>query len=430
MASGKRGDTKFPFTVKKLENIRPASKAIDYRDAGCPGLTLRVSVAGKKTFRWTFKDHLGKFRVKTLGEFPAMGLEAARSKLSEAKEHRKHSVITVGHETRPIKLVSDLAVEFLEHLKTQRKRPDEAQAIFDNDIIPLLGKLSLDPPPRSHVIGNAMKAIVRRGAPVHAGKVLNLTKQMFRYGVGSGYMTSNPAEPLDPGQLGIQAYTPGERSLTTEEIRTFWQLLDGTTGLGQHTELGLKLLLVTGVRTQELLRARKGDFDLKAGRWTIPVENQKLTLKRAKTAKPFVIPLPRMAVELAAALIALDPDSPWVMASRSSASGHYNDKALGKALRRLFARKVIDDVSGQELPYIDMPPFTPHDLRRTMKTHMGRLGVDPHISERCLNHSLGRITDTYDTGDYLEQRSQAMERWADFLDLTVNERENVIRLEA
>lgn len=59
--------------------------------------------------------------------------------------------------------------------------------------------------------------------------------------------------------------------------------------------------------------------------------------------------------------------------------------------------------------------FTLHDLRRTARTHLARLGVSPHVAERCLNHKLPGINDTYDTHDYLSERRLALNGWADLL---------------
>jgi integrase len=70
-----------------------------------------------------------------------------------------------------------------------------------------------------------------------------------------------------------------------------------------------------------------------------------------------------------------------------------------------------------EPPRLTLPggPASPHDLRRTMRTHLGKLRVPLHIVERCLNHSLGRIVQTYDQGDYLDERREALEKWDAYL---------------
>ncbi len=59
--------------------------------------------------------------------------------------------------------------------------------------------------------------------------------------------------------------------------------------------------------------------------------------------------------------------------------------------------------------------FTLHDLRRTARTHLARLGVAPHVAERCLNHKLPGINDIYDTHDYLAERRLALNAWANLL---------------
>lgn len=56
--------------------------------------------------------------------------------------------------------------------------------------------------------------------------------------------------------------------------------------------------------------------------------------------------------------------------------------------------------------------FTPHDLRSTARSHLGALGVEVLIAERCLNHSLGGLVAVYDKHDYLPERRNALELWS------------------
>lgn len=428
----KTDSNRFPFTDLRLKKLQPQAKDYDCRDEGCPGLALRVSPAGKKTFRWTFRDLNGKHRVKTLGTYPTeIGLAEARAKLEEVKAHHQQDREN-GTQDEIVATVADLAELFYKRriLKT-RKRPEEARAVLDKDIIPKLGKLKLQPEPKAPTIGGMIAGVVERGAPVHAGKVLDLTRQLFDFAVALGYMTRNPAAVLKGTDLGVEDYTPRDRSLTAEEIRTFWQGLDQVPRLDIRTKLGFKLLLLTGVRSQELRLAKWDDLQLdgKEPVWVIPVASQKLSPRQAKTAKDFIIPLTPQVVALFKQLEAVRlRDNPWVLGSEDAESGHYSDKVFGRALRRLFDKTVKDD-QGREVPLFDMEPATPHDLRRTMRTQLGEvLKVEPHIAERCLNHSLGKLTATYDTGAYLEQRREAMTRWADQVDLYVDRPENVLLL--
>jgi integrase len=56
--------------------------------------------------------------------------------------------------------------------------------------------------------------------------------------------------------------------------------------------------------------------------------------------------------------------------------------------------------------------FTLHDLRRTCRTGLAQIGVEPHIAERVLNHVQGKIAGTYDRHAYLKEKRDALDRWA------------------
>jgi integrase len=86
-----------------------------------------------------------------------------------------------------------------------------------------------------------------------------------------------------------------------------------------------------------------------------------------------------------------------------------SEKALVAGARKLFVgKKPLLTFSG-ERP-------TPHDLRRTVRTYLGRLGVPRDIAERCLNHVVGEMDSIYDHGDYLPERRDALQRWAVYVE--------------
>ena len=61
--------------------------------------------------------------------------------------------------------------------------------------------------------------------------------------------------------------------------------------------------------------------------------------------------------------------------------------------------------------------FTPHDLRSTARSHLGALGVEVLVAERCLNHSLGGLVSIYDKHDYLAERRKALQLWSDKIEV-------------
>ena len=62
-----------------------------------------------------------------------------------------------------------------------------------------------------------------------------------------------------------------------------------------------------------------------------------------------------------------------------------------------------------------LPHFTVHDFRRTARTHLAALGVEPHVAERCLNHKLKGVEGVYNRHDYFEGRRRALEAWGQLL---------------
>ena len=64
---------------------------------------------------------------------------------------------------------------------------------------------------------------------------------------------------------------------------------------------------------------------------------------------------------------------------------------------------------------LDIPRFTIHDLRRTCRTHLERLGVDYRIGEAVLNHKVKGVEGVYNRHSYFDERKAAMQNWADYL---------------
>ena len=67
----------------------------------------------------------------------------------------------------------------------------------------------------------------------------------------------------------------------------------------------------------------------------------------------------------------------------------------------------------KEMP--DVEPFSIHDLRRTMRTQMAALGIDPVIAERCLNHKIKGVEGIYNRHQYFDERKAALAQWCDLL---------------
>ena len=58
-------------------------------------------------------------------------------------------------------------------------------------------------------------------------------------------------------------------------------------------------------------------------------------------------------------------------------------------------------------------------MRRTVRTGMGMLGVQPHIAEAVLNHLPPKLVRTYDRNTYLAEKKAALDLWTSHLNVAI-----------
>ena len=68
--------------------------------------------------------------------------------------------------------------------------------------------------------------------------------------------------------------------------------------------------------------------------------------------------------------------------------------------------------AGRDCPVQD---WTPHDLRRTMRTGLARLGISHEVGELCLGHRLGGVAGVYNLYQYADEQRVAMDQWGNHL---------------
>ena len=61
--------------------------------------------------------------------------------------------------------------------------------------------------------------------------------------------------------------------------------------------------------------------------------------------------------------------------------------------------------------YFDLPKWTPHDLRRTARTKMARIGVPEEHAEAVLNHKKQGIVKVYNLHQYADEKKAALLLW-------------------
>ena len=276
------------------------------------------------------------------------------------------------------------------YIEKNRKQPQQIKQLLDADIIPLLGHMELEKI-QTRDITKALDAIVHRGAPVHANKVLSTLKQALNYATSRGELLVNPAANIRARDIG-GLEKPRERFLTLEEIKLLWLFLDSDSSkMSIYIRLGIKIILLTGVRTAELRLAQWSEFDLKQSLWTIPASH-------TKSGMVMKVHLSSQAKALLKEL--KDHSTSCYVIPGSKDDQPLTDKALPRAVNRIQER-------------VGIPQWTAHDLRRTFATQLGEaLHIDPVVIEKCLGHKMPKIMATYNKNEMLPQRQEALDQWA------------------
>ncbi|WP_077731901.1 site-specific integrase [Methylocaldum sp. 14B] len=362
---------------------------------------------------WRFRYRFaGKQRVMNMGSYSDLSLADARklakelrAKVSlghdvaaEKQERKAEAAAKIEAEKNSV-TVGKLADEYFERMILGRwKHPNIVRSRIERDIKPSIGKMKVEDVKPVHIDAMLQK-IVKRGAPTIANDVLRWTRRMFDFAVKRYMVQYNPASAFDLSDAGGREEAR-DRALSREELVMLFEAMRDAKGFSHENMLTVKLLLLLAVRKQELTGARQTEFDLDNAVWHLPAE-------RVKTETAIDIPLPPAAVEALRELQQLACGSEWLLPARKAQHRmipHIHENTLNVAMAKL--KPLMPGVS----------PFCIHDFRRTARTHLAALGIDPHIAERCLNHKIKGIEGIYNRHDYFDERRRALELWAKFLD--------------
>jgi integrase len=207
----------------------------------------------------------------------------------------------------------------------------------------------------------------------------------FSWAIGEGMLDQNPAVGCNR-----PARKDRVRMLTEVELRTLWAALKDD---DDYSDV-VRLLLLTGLRREEIGGLRWSEVDLDDGTLDIPGE-------RMKNHLPFLQPLSEPALA--------------ILRRRYAARASQQDHVFGRGGFQHWsqARKALDARLGDP-----RPDWVLHDFRRTFSTVAHeKLGVLPHIVERCLAHAghQGGIAGVYNRAEYFDDKHATLTRWGDWL---------------
>jgi integrase len=428
-----------PLTKTKIERAKvpPGARQLMLWDT-IVGFGVRCLPGGGKTFVYRYRPHGGgrsaNPRLLKLGSFPSLSLDVARTAARrhtghvangqdpalERAEERRRNRAALGKllaENGPYEL--HLKERRLVNIRTalsalRRGLKDQMQtdvaALSRNDIV------------------TAIDRLIKLGKPGAASDLRKAARSFLEWAIAKGLAKFNPMAglraPTKTRAERLQDMEQKGKALTDSELVKVWRAAQAmqeraargepiTGALGGLVQLGL----LTGMRRGELAQLR-GDRHILTGDRAVAnrgIDGERVHLPKAitKTVADHDIPL----TALMRAVIAAQPSStsPLLFPSRMTGgrlSGWHDKVAM------------LQRESGVAVQL--------HDLRRTCRTQMSRLGVPEDIAELAIGHQRADLVARYNKDQAWQARVEAFEKVSAHISALLaeaaNDRRNIIAM--
>lgn len=363
-------EAKFRFTKTAVAALppAPAGRRAEYQDADQPGLRLRVSASGVKTYCVLARVKGGPLERVTIGTADKLTPENARTSAKQivAQLAMGESYAAASRAQRGETTYGELFKQYLvAHAALRASSRAEFERLHRQYIEPAIGKARLSGVTHDKVValhravtkGKPKEEGKKTGAPVSANRCVTLIKAVFNWAKEARLWTGhNPAEAVKRN-----AEASRTRYLQPAELAGFFEALGET---AEPARSFFALALLTGARRSNVLAMRWADVDMDAATWRIRAAD-------AKAGEEMLIPLTPEAM----AVLKLRHEehaasSPWVFPADSK-TGHYQEPK--RAWATLQRRAGLEDLRI-------------HDLRRTMGSWLVRTGANTAINAKALGH--------------------------------------------
>jgi integrase len=382
------------------------SVRVGLTDLDQKGLMLRITPNGIRTWVLSCRDYHSRYRMFSLGAYPAIGLSAARIAARSLREDVRRGADPTA-EKRARKQEARAQIAAVKVAKSQIASGPTIRTLLDEyERLKVNGRKSwtrsrmrlsyllqeiIDVP-----FGDLEFADMRRVFEGHPSQIsakwgCQQLKPMFRWAIE----TKRDYVPADFMNLnfGIKS-SARKRVLNPEELKAVLLALDAHRGsaAGQMNVwfAAMKFILLTLLRVNEVSGLRWRDVDLEAKTITLPV---------TKNGEPHVVPLSRQALQ--------------IIVDRRPAKVKLDGPVFaGITTNWNPAQRQINQLSGTE-------GWHRHDLRRTGATLLGEMGVVPDIVEAALNHVSihNQLAATYNRSRYRPQVAEALQKLGDRLEV-------------
>lgn len=270
-------------------------------------------------------------------------------------------------------------------------------------IIPNIGQMEIAAVRHKHAVSLIQR--IASTVPGSARNVMKFCRQMYKYACRQEWAEIQPFIEITESVPKI-APKADERHLDDDEIVKAWDEISKSSS-SHEVKRALKLILVTAQRPGEVAQMHRDQ--IKGKWWTIPAE------VAGKNEREHRVFLTKTALEL------IGDGKGYIFPSDSGKRGHVSGNTLSQAINRGYlSDEVVKIVGNRKIkarkePYFGMKPWSPHDLRRTARTNMARVGVLDEVGEEVVNHIKPGVVGVYNKYRYDKEKEEALLKWEGLL---------------
>jgi integrase len=379
----------------KCRNAKPQAKPYKLSDGR--GLWLLVDTSGSRYWRYRYRIG-GREKTLAFGVYPSVSLAEAREGREEARKLVKAGINPVqAKQKAKLERQVEAAQTFERvarkwHRQASIRWTDEHTAAIlrtmERDLFPYIGNcpiVGLTAPQLLVVV----RKVEERGALDVATRTIQRLNKIFSYAIINQIAVHNPARDL----VGVveKPKVVHRASLAARDLPNFFKRLDTFDGT-ETVRLALQMVVFTFVRSGELRGAKWDEFE--GDVWRIPAERMKMT-------REHIVPLSTQSQAILKEIHALELPGEFVFPQERNFQKCISENAMQYAMNRM-------GYHGRA---------TVHGFRSTASTILNERGFAPDVIERQLAHvESNSVRAAYNHSEYLPQRKELMQRWADYLD--------------
>lgn len=396
-----------PRTLNRLTAVSLKSLKVGKKTSDGGGMYILPDSPTSGTWWLKYRDAAGTETRCSFGAYPGVSLAEARQRREETKAQIRRGIYPNDERAArksEAKRASGsqfpaVAAAWLAEQERQARQGlitqgtyEKKKYVTDAYLVPLLRKESIATLKARQVIPTLVDLALR--APEMAKKTRQALSGIVNYAIREELRDEDKPLVIPRGTLPRRKKVRPPAATVPQAVREVARFV--TTYESPVVRSALTVVMLTAQRPGNVVQMQWEELDFDVAEWHIPQERMKMEIEHT-------VPLSRQALEAIEAMRPYTGGVGYVFPPLAKQkTEHLHRDTLSLTLRENGFRG----------------KHTPHRFRTTLRTvARERLGVHGDVLEAQLAHAEeDEVRATYDRAEFLDQRHDVMQEWADYLD--------------